>query len=441
MPRGPGFIAPPDRSAGDRLAGGAIASGSASASGGATATVGAAPDGEPADLGELLAALVQVRLPGFPLPKYLYPSAGNLYPVQCYLLARAGAVAGLPGGAYYHHPREHRLVRLADWPVAGAGEAPPLALLLIGEMAAIEPVYPEAAEDFCLLEAGYMSELLAALAPALGLALRPAAGDAAGPVDGAWAAPGELARWLALERAPLVLRLLEVAPQQRSGVALAGRPAVTAAPQEPLEVAAAAAGERPLAVAAAGGVASAGAEASAAGAAAAGDLVGELREHLRQVLPSHMVPASFVLLPALPLTANGKVDRQALPAAARPAAPALAAERPATVLERELAAIFQEVLGVPSVGVHESFFDLGGSSVHLVQAHIRLQARLGRELPLIEMFNHPTVSRLASYLGEGGDLAAAIPFALDEERVAQVQGGRRLLKRRFAGRQEAPGAG
>jgi acyl carrier protein len=307
-------------------------------------------------------------------------------------------------------------VRLAGWPAAAAGEPlPPLALLLIGELAAIEPVYAEAAEDFCLLEAGYMCELLAGQAPAFGLVLRPAAGDAAGPAAGPWAGAGELRRLLALEREPLVLRLLEVKPRHPSAVTLGDRHTVTAAP--------AAAERRPLA------------------AAPAGDLVAEVREHLRQVLPSHMVPGSFVLLPALPLTANGKVDRQALPAAARPAAPALGAEPPATALERELAGIFQEVLGVQAVGVHESFFDLGGSSVHLVQAHVQLQARLGREVPLLEMFNHPTVSRLAAFLGQESDLAVTAPFALGEERVAQVLGGQRLLKLRLAGRQEAPDAG
>jgi hypothetical protein len=96
---------------------------------------------------------------------------------------------------------------------------------------------------------------------------------------------------------------------------------------------------------------------------------------------------------------------------------------------------------VQAVGVHESFFDLGGSSVHLVQAHVQLQARLGREVPLLEMFNHPTVSRLAAFLGQESDLAVTAPFALGEERVAQVLGGQRLLKLRLAGRQEAPDAG
>jgi amino acid adenylation domain-containing protein len=375
----------------------------------------AAAAAPPADLAELLAALVQVRLPAFPLPKYRYPSAGSLYPVQCYLLAPPDAVAALEGGAYYHHPRDHRLVRLADWPVAAAGQpVPPPALLLVGELAAIEPVYAEAAADFCLLEAGYMCELLASQAPAFGLVLRPVAGDAAGPAAGPRAAAGELRRLLALEREPLVLCRLEVTPRQPSVVTLGDRRAIAAAP---------AGSPRPLA------------------AAPAGDLVAELREHLRQVLPSHMVPGSFVLLPALPLTANGKVDRHALPAAARPVAPALGAEPPATALERELAGIFQEVLGTPAVGVHESFFDLGGSSVHLVQAHVQLQARLGREVPLLEMFNHPTVSRLAAFLGQESGLAAAAPFALGEERVAQVLGGQRLRKLRLAGREEAPDAG
>src|SRR5690606_21187091 len=89
----------------------------------------------------------------------------------------------------------------------------------------------------------------------------------------------------------------------------------------------------------------------------------DLREHLATRLPEYMVPSVFVFLPALPLSPNGKVDRKALPEPEAP--PASREERlePRTPLERFLAGLWSETLGVASVGVRDSFFELGGNSI------------------------------------------------------------------------------
>jgi len=132
---------------------------------------------------ELLGSLLQRKPADAVLPKYRYPSAGSLYPVQTYVLVRPEGVDGVPGGAYYFHPRENRLVRLtaeppanlpAAWCAEEAGAHAGFALVLVANLAAIEPVYGDLGRPFCVLEAGSMSELLRATAPACGLALEPA---------------------------------------------------------------------------------------------------------------------------------------------------------------------------------------------------------------------------------------------------------------------------
>jgi thioesterase domain-containing protein/acyl carrier protein len=130
--------------------------------------------------------------------------------------------------------------------------------------------------------------------------------------------------------------------------------------------------------------------------------VDDVRRSLRERLPDYMVPAAFVKLDALPLTSNGKVDRKALPAAELGGAGAVA---PRNATERELAAIWKELLGRESVGVTDDFFALGGHSLLAVTLVERVRERLGRELPLRALFEHATIERLAASLdGEDGNL-------------------------------------
>ncbi|MCP4567363.1 MAG: non-ribosomal peptide synthetase, partial [FCB group bacterium] len=126
-----------------------------------------------------------------------------------------------------------------------------------------------------------------------------------------------------------------------------------------------------------------------------------LRRHLRESLPEYMVPAAFVVLRELPLLPNGKVNRRALPEpeATRPQPDAYAA--PATALEKAVAEIWQEVLGLERVGLDDNFFDVGGHSLLLAQVRVRLRQVTGREVRLIELFRHPNIRTLVHHL-EGG---------------------------------------
>src|SRR4028119_1952081 len=132
-----------------------------------------------------------------------------------------------------------------------------------------------------------------------------------------------------------------------------------------------------------------GAERVLAGYVVPGEAVSpdELRPFLRAILPGHMVPASISLLDRLPLTSNGKVDRRAL--ALRPPESRPEPAPPRSGLEETLAEIWGGLLGLERVGRDESFFDLGGHSLLLARLQTELRERLGREVPLLTLFQQP----------------------------------------------------
>lgn len=144
------------------------------------------------------------------------------------------------------------------------------------------------------------------------------------------------------------------------------------------------------------------------GASAEGEqaLVPALRALAQRHLPSYMVPSVFVSLDALPTSLNGKVDRRALPApgGARTGL-GTAFVAPRSELEEALAGLWKELLRVERVGVHDSFFELGGSSLHAVQLFSRLRGAFGLDIGFQELFAHPTVAGLAA-LAKGGGRAA-----------------------------------
>jgi amino acid adenylation domain-containing protein len=125
-----------------------------------------------------------------------------------------------------------------------------------------------------------------------------------------------------------------------------------------------------------------------------------LRQSLRDKLPEFMLPSAIVLLPALPLTPSGKVDRKALPAPDRGPAPGFVAPR--TAVEEVLAEIWAELLGLTQVGVHDNFFERGGHSLLAVLLMARIEQRLGTALPLAALFAAPTLESLAAFAGSAG---------------------------------------
>jgi natural product biosynthesis luciferase-like monooxygenase protein len=123
----------------------------------------------------------------------------------------------------------------------------------------------------------------------------------------------------------------------------------------------------------------------------------DLLDALRRRLPGPMVPAAVVLLDTMPRTANGKLDRRALPAAQSRRGKARGAA-PTTEIERQLAASWRSLLNVEDVGLHDNFFDLGGHSLLAVQLHRDLEAETQWGLSLTDLFRFPTIGSLAAFI-------------------------------------------
>ncbi|MGD1932884.1 MAG: amino acid adenylation domain-containing protein [Leptolyngbyaceae cyanobacterium] len=304
---------------------------------------------------QFLSALKSLELAESPLPKYRYASAGSLYPVQTYLHVKPGRIEGLAAGFYYYHPADHRLLPLAVQTtdvttLYGSNQAlvekSAFALILVGCLAAIAPLYADQARDFCLLEAGYMSQLLMETAPDRDLGLCPL-----GKFD-----QDSLQQALGLDREHEILH------------GLAGGmidPAWTQQSQAP--------------------------QASHSGPS----LTEALRQFLAQKLPTYMVPTSYQRLEALPLSANGKVDRQALPLPS-----SLMAELPfvppSTEVERAIAAIWQDVLQLEQISLHANFLAVGGNSLAAMQALSQLRQTFPIDLSIRQFFTAQTLSEQAA---------------------------------------------
>ncbi|MDX0647517.1 amino acid adenylation domain-containing protein [Sinorhizobium medicae] len=348
-------------------------------------------------LGGLLAVLAQVKASHAPFAKRRYGSAGNLYPVQAYLVARPGAVIGVEGGYYYFDPSDAQLARLqgftaSDEALIGGVNADlyrsaSFAVLLIAEMAAIRPVYPAEAERFAALEAGLIAQLLESEAPRHGLGL-----CQVGAVDAALVA----ARCLLPESAFLMH-------------ALVGGPIDPNRETYPL--ADAYDWRRP--------------------AARTADWLADrrceetVRRRLKEVLPRHLRPARYVFWDALPLTENGKIDHAALErASAAPpdmaVAPAPAptvtaqagresADDGSAVAER-IARIWRAILGVSDIDPEESFLALGGTSMQAMRLMAEIETAFGCAPPVADFLDRPTIVRLSELLAEAPVTAQMPPL-------------------------------
>ena len=331
-------------------------------------------------LSEWLACLHALPLSTSPLPKYRYASAGSLYPVQAYLHVKPQRVNGLEGGFYYYHPEAHRLVNVSDGvelsgPEVSAvyGVNQPLfeqaafALFLVAQFQAITPIYGEQSRDFCLLEAGYMGQLLMETAAECDLGLCPLGGLGAEPLQAAFG--------LGVEHHLLhgfVGGAIDPAWMQQPPAAPRSAVSITDA----------------------------------------------LRQYLSDKLPAYMVPVSYHILESLPLNANGKVDRQALPTPA-----SLTADMPFVAprndIEQAIVNIWQTVLELDQVSIHENFFEVGGNSLMLIQLLSQIRQTFQTELAIRDVFMAPTPAELAELLAAQPHEVA--PPAGSEEAIIPIE--------------------
>ncbi|HEX6901353.1 MAG TPA: AMP-binding protein, partial [Thermoanaerobaculia bacterium] len=348
-----------------------------------------------ADLGALLAALPGQGEPALDLLLYVKP----------------GRVEGLPGGTYAYEPEAHRLASLREDATLTAALYDPvnrdvfeqagLALLFVARAGSAGT---GRGRRGAALEAGRRAQILETAAPVHRIGLAQMGGlriDAVRDLFGL--APGDelvhnlLGGRIAPEQVGMAAYLAEVAEYHALVDGLGSAPKAPARP--------------------------------------AADALADIREFLRGKVPEYMVPAHLMRLDALPLSSNGKVDRKALPepetlrAADGPADGSYVA--PETDIERVIADVVSQVLDLPRVGVHDNFFDLGANSVHVVRVHNALHAALGREISLMDMFNHPSVHRLAQHMGDSnGEAAAPVPSQA-EERAQRLSEGKNWRKQRL----------
>ncbi|UKP00594.1 non-ribosomal peptide synthetase [Nostoc sp. UHCC 0870] len=308
-------------------------------------------------LGEFFECLQMHQLENSPLPKYRYASAGSLYPVQTYIYIKPHRVENLATGFYYYHPQQHQLIHLSDEAnidssIYGINQdvftQAAFAIFLIGDLQAISPVYGDKSRDFCLLEAGYIGQLLMETAPNQNLGLCPIGdlefdairenfilheqqiflhGFVGGTIDPHWTT-----RWLSPETAQTKITKAELITQK-------------------------------------------------------------LRQFLQQRLPEYMIPSLYIPLETLPLTQNGKIDRRALPQpeyqfseSDQPIIP------PSTELEIALAQLWQSILNVEVSSIHNNFFELGGNSLSATQIITQMRQNLQLDLPIREFFLNPTLT-------------------------------------------------
>jgi acyl carrier protein len=130
-----------------------------------------------------------------------------------------------------------------------------------------------------------------------------------------------------------------------------------------------------------------------------------LQQWLGAKLPKALIPSALLLLDQLPRTPNGKLDRRALPkfdartvAETRPAPASGPTPVATTDLERQVLAIWSDVLGHPTIGLDDRFFDIGGHSLHMVEVHDKLRDQFGHDIPLLDLFQYPTVRSLARHI-------------------------------------------
>ncbi|WP_309895708.1 amino acid adenylation domain-containing protein [Archangium sp.] len=169
------------------------------------------------------------------------------------------------------------------------------------------------------------------------------------------------------------------------------------------------------------------------GSASGVELMRELRKALGEKLPQYMVPSAFVPLPSMPLSANGKVDRKALPkpeeATSSEAATSHVAPRDS--VEETLAGIWSETLNVKRVGAHDDFFELGGHSLAAMQILILVEERLGVQLDLPVLFEQTTVAKLAKVVSElkATPVLGSQPVDVDQLSDEQVEAMLRQLSK------------
>ncbi|MEL7039186.1 MAG: amino acid adenylation domain-containing protein [Cyanobacteria bacterium J06592_8] len=313
------------------------------------------------EFSQFISCLMQIQLENSPLPKYRYASAGSLYPVQTYCYFKPNSSSEITPGIYYYHPAEHRLILIQensqiDSQIYGVNQSifneSSFGLFLIGNLNAITPIYGEKAKDFCLLEAGYISQLLMEAAPKHKIGLCP----------------------IGTLEFESIENLFNLEPNQILLHSFVGGSIEAAWTQQWLSP------ETPQKTE---------------------SIIEKLREFLRQKLPEYMIPQNYIILDELPLTPNGKIDRKGLPKPESMISQTQAEYiAPQTELQKKIAAIWQKALNLEKIGIQDNFFNLGGNSLLATQVLSQMRQTLQVEISIRRFFETPTIADLESDINQ-----------------------------------------
>ncbi|MCE3253519.1 MAG: hypothetical protein K0Q67_2539, partial [Cellvibrio sp.] len=288
--------------------------------------------------------------------KFAYGSAGGLYPVQIYLHIKPNAVAGLDAGLYRYYPREHSLQFINNTLPAvedhfshnrAMADRASFTFYFVEHTSTIVPLYGDLATPMSYLEVGMLSHVLRNQAPTFGFG-----SCQVGGLQGR-----DLRKLLELNNEQVFLCCLVAGPVSLSEVA------------------------------------------SISEDISEEELLTRLRDNLTAHLPDYMQPDNIEILDALPLTANGKIDRKALNE--RELASATETDiyvAPENNLEAELVHVFESLLNLSPISTRSNFFDMGANSALIVSAYQAFKQRTGINFKLIAMFQYPTIVDLVAHI-------------------------------------------
>ncbi len=314
---------------------------------------------------DFLSCLRKIDIDG--MKRFAYASAGAVYPVQAYVYVKKGRVEGVEEGLYYYHPFNNSLIYISkgeklteDIHVEANKKiytSSAFSIFFVGKLSAIEPLYGEKARDFCLIEAGIMSQLLETTGADLNIGTCQV---------GALSEPGKVMDAVQADEKHILLHVMLAGKADKTDL-LRGILVDESKSKDKKQ----------------------------------NNFKEELKDFCREKLPHYMIPAHIIILDKIPLTPIGKVDYKSLPQPKMESEKNLESEISfANDMEKFLYEIFKEKSGISGINTTTSFFDLGINSLTITKSWREIMKKTGLNFAVIRIFEKPTIQALAKYLLE-----------------------------------------
>lgn len=318
------------------------------------------------EFSEFLSTLKKIDIEG--MKRFMYGSAGGIYPVQTYIYVKPKKIEGVEEGIYYYQPFENVLILITKNGDLGESlhvegnkqiyNSSAFTIFLVGKLSAIKPLYGDKSRDFCLIEAGLIAQLM--------------------EINGIKLDIGTCQIGM-LANEKKVNDLLELDEEyELLHVILAGK-------NNPSDLSRGLINQH-----------------NNGDKSEFSDITNELKKYCAAKLPYYMIPTNFTVLEEIPLTSVGKVDYKALPI------PNIK-NKEITVndfsndMEAMVYKIFKEKSGIGELDINKSFFDMGINSLTITRAWREIVKQTGIDFPVVRIFEEPTITDLSSYLAKIGE--------------------------------------